>query len=125
MPKAFKSRSRLCLPILTMAVVLVLVTYGAVRADVTVQRLAKSNGFGGFGASETVEKLMISGDKECTKGITKYSGKFSGLMNRGDEEATSITRLDKTHLDYRPRKKTYTELTFAQMRQICCRRQRY
>ncbi|MCX5800809.1 MAG: hypothetical protein NTX17_05415 [Candidatus Eisenbacteria bacterium] len=119
MPNAFKSQSRLCLVILTTAVVLALVTYGAVRADVTVQRLAKSNGFGGFGASETVEKLMISGDKECTKGITKYSGKLSSLMNRGAKEATSITRLDKEliwTIDHE--KKTYTELTFAQMRQM-------
>jgi len=104
---------------LIVAVALVLFTVGVVRSDVTVQRLVKSGGFGGFGAFETTEKLMISGDKECTKGTTKFSGKFSSLMNKGAKEATSITRLDKEliwNLD--PDKKTYTELTFEQMRKM-------
>jgi hypothetical protein len=117
--KTFKSRSGWYIEILIVAVVLVLFTVGTVRSDVTVQRLVKSGGFGGFGAFETTEKLMISGDKECTKGTTKYSGKFSSLMNKGAKEATSITRLDKEliwNLD--PDKKTYTELTFEQMRKM-------
>jgi hypothetical protein len=104
---------------LIVAVALMLVSAGVVRADVTVQRLVKSGGFGGIGAFETTEKLMISGDKECTKGTTKYSGKFSSLMNKAAKEATSITRLDKEliwNLD--SDKKTYTELTFEQMRQM-------
>jgi hypothetical protein len=117
--KPFKSRSGWYIETLIVAVVLVLFTVGTVRSDVTVQRLVKSGGFGGFGAFETTEKLMISGDKECTKGTTKYSGKFSSLMNKGAKEATSITRLDKEliwNLD--PDKKTYTELTFEQMRKM-------
>jgi hypothetical protein len=117
--KTFKNRSRRCPVILTITVALVFFTFGAVRADVTVQRLVKSSGFGGFGAFETTEKLMISGDKECTKGITKYSGRFSSLMNRGAKEATSITRLDKELIwNIDPEKKTYTELTFEQMRKM-------
>ncbi len=90
-----------------------------VSADVTVQRLVKSGGMGGLGAFETTEKLMVSGDKECTKGTTKYSGKFSSLMNKGAKEATSITRLDKEliwNVDHD--KKTYTELTFEQMKKM-------
>jgi hypothetical protein len=104
---------------LVVAVALVLFTVGTVRSDVTVQRLVKSGGFGGFGAFETTEKLMISGDKECTKGTTKFSGKFSSLMNKAAKEATSITRLDKELIwTLDSDKKTYTELTFEQMRQM-------
>jgi hypothetical protein len=104
---------------LVVAVALVLFTVGVVRSDVTVQRLVKSGGFGGFGAFETQEKLMISGDKECTKGTTKFSGKFSSLMNKSAKEATSITRLDKELIwTLDPDKKTYTELTFEQMRKM-------
>jgi hypothetical protein len=117
--KTFKNRSGRYVGILIVAVALLLVSASAVRSDVTVQRLVKSGGFGGFGAFETTEKLMISGDKECTKGTTKFSGKFSSLMNKGAKEATSITRLDKEliwNLD--SEKKTYTELTFEQMRKM-------
>jgi hypothetical protein len=125
--KTFKNRSgwyvgvRFASLTTSLIVVLALVLFmvGTVRSDVTVQRLVKSGGFGGFGAFETTEKLMISGDKECTKGTTKFSGKFSSLMNKGAKEATSITRLDKEliwNLD--TDKKTYTELTFEQMRKM-------
>lgn len=117
--KTFKNRSGRYLASLVVAVALVLVSTGVVHSDVTVQRLVKSGGFGGFGAFETTEKLMISGDKECTKGTTKFSGKFSSLMNKGAKEATAITRLDKEliwNLD--TDKKTYTELTFEQMRKM-------
>jgi hypothetical protein len=119
MTKTFKNRSKRYSVILMIAVALVFLTFGAVRADVTVQRLVKSSGLGGFGGFETVEKLMISGDKECTKGITKYSGRFSSLMNKGAKEATSITRLDKELIwNVDQEKKTYTELTFEQMRKM-------
>ena len=92
---------------------------GASYADVTVQKSVKSSGMGGLGAFETTEKLMVSGDKECTKGITKYSGKFSSLMNKGAKEATSITRLDKELIwNIDNDKKTYTEMTFEQMKQM-------
>ena len=123
----FKNRSRRHLGVrfaplttsLVVVVALVFLMVGTALSDVTVQRLVKSGGFGGFGAFETTEKLMISGDKECTKGTTKFSGKFSSLMNKGAKEATSITRLDKEliwNLD--SDKKTYTELTFEQMRKM-------
>jgi hypothetical protein len=117
--KTFKNRSGWYLAILIVAVALMLVTTSTVRSDVTVQRLVKSGGFGGFGAFETTEKLMISGDKECTKGTTKFSGKFSSLMNKGAKEATSITRLDKELIwTLDSDKKTYIELTFEQMRKM-------
>lgn len=106
------------LGILVVTVALGFFIVGGVSADVTVQRLVKSGGIGGFGAFETTEKLMISGDKECTKGTTKYSGKFSSLLPK-PKEATSITRLDKELIwtvDHD--KKTYTELTFEQMRKM-------
>jgi len=117
--KTFKNRSGWFRTILIVVVTLVFVTVGAVRADVTIQKLVKSSGLGGLGAFETTEKLMISGDKESTKGTTKYSGKFSSLMNKSAKEATSITRLDKEliwNLDQE--KKQYTELTFEQMRKM-------
>jgi hypothetical protein len=119
MSTIFKNRSRRHLASLVVVAALVFLMVGTALSDVTVQRLVKSGGFGGFGAFETTEKLMISGDKECTKGTTKYSGKFSSLMNKGAKEATSITRLDKEliwNLD--SNKKTYTELTFDQMRKM-------
>lgn len=117
--KDLKSRSGRHLGILVMVVALVFVTMGTVQADVTVQRMVKSSGLGGFGAFETTEKLMISGDKETNAGTTKFSGKFSSLMNKSAKEATSIMRLDKELIwtvDHE--KKTYTELTFEQMRKM-------
>jgi hypothetical protein len=117
--KSFKNRSGWYLGILIVAVAFVFVTAGAVQADVTVQRVVKSSGVGGLGAFETTEKLMVSGDKESTTGTTKYSGKFSSLMNKGAKEQTSITRLDKEliwNIDHE--KKTYTELTFEQMKKM-------
>jgi hypothetical protein len=117
--KTFKNRSGWYLASLIVAVALVFFTVGTVRSDVTVQRLVKSGGFGGLGAFETTEKLMISGDKETTTGTTKYSGKFSSLMNKAAKEATSITRLDKELIwTLDSDKKTYTELTFEQMREM-------
>jgi hypothetical protein len=117
--KTFKNRSGWYLAILVVAVALVLFTVSAARSDVTVQRLVKSGGFGGIGAFETTEKLMISGDKETTTGTTKYSGKFSSLMNKAAKEATSITRLDKELIwTLDSDKKTYTEMTFEQMREM-------
>jgi hypothetical protein len=105
--------------ILVAAFAIMLFTAGAVLADVTVTRLVKSGGMGGFGAFESTEKMMISGDKECTQGTTKFSGKFSSLMNRGAKESTSITRLDKELIwNVDNDKKTYTELTFDQMKQM-------
>ncbi|MFH1335273.1 MAG: hypothetical protein ABII96_02055 [Candidatus Zixiibacteriota bacterium] len=111
--------SRWYVAILIAASAIMLFAAGAVFADVTVQRLVKSSGLSGFGAFETTEKMMISNDKECTQGITKYSGKFSSLMNKGAKEATSITRLDKELIwNVDSDKKTYTELTFDQMKQM-------
>ena len=105
--------------ILTAASAILLFAAGAVWADVTVTRVVKSGGMGGFGAFETNEKMMISGDKECTQGITKYSGKFSSFMNKGAKEATSIIRLDKELIwNVDTDKKTYSELTFDQMKQM-------
>jgi hypothetical protein len=119
MSKTLKNRSGCYVGILIMAVAFTCVTVCAVRADVTVQRLVKSGGFGGLGAFETTEKLMISGDKESTTGTTKYSGRFSSLMNKGAKEATSITRLDKELIwNIHHDKKTYTELTFEQMKKM-------
>ncbi len=105
--------------ILIAASAILLFAAGAVLADVTVTRLVKSGGFGGFGAFENTEKMMISGDKGCTQGITKFSGKFSSLMNKRAKETTSITRLDKELIwNIDNDKKTYTELTFDQMKQM-------
>jgi hypothetical protein len=113
------SGSRWYVTIMIAAFAILLFTAGAVWADVTVTRLVKSGGMGGFGAFETNEKMMISGDKECTQGITKFSGKFSSLMNKGAKEATSITRLDKELIwNVDNDKKTYTELAFDQMKQM-------
>ncbi|HEX7401828.1 MAG TPA: hypothetical protein VF369_06595 [candidate division Zixibacteria bacterium] len=111
--------SRWYVAILIAACAIMLFTAGAALADVTVQKLVKSGGMGGFGAFETTEKMMISGDKECTREITKYSGKFSSLMNKGAKETISITRLDKELIwNVDNDKKTYTELTFEQMKQM-------
>ncbi|MGB8657799.1 MAG: hypothetical protein WCE90_08445 [Candidatus Zixiibacteriota bacterium] len=105
--------------VLIAAVVVLVVMVAGARADVTVQRVIKSSGFGGIGASETAQKMMISGDKETTTGTTKFSGKFSSLMNKAAKEATSITRLDKELIwSLDPDKKTYTELTFEQMKKM-------
>ncbi len=112
-------KSQCCMGMLLAIFAIMFCTVGTVNADVTVQRLVKSGGLGGLGAFETTEKLMVSGDKECTKGTTKYSGKFSSLMNKGAKEATSITRLDKELIwSIDNDKKTYTELTFEQMKKM-------
>ncbi len=119
MINTYKSKSRWYGGVLFIALGIVFLMGGVVHADVTVQRLVKSSGMGGLGAFETTEKMMVSGDKECTQGITKYSGKFSSLMNKGSKEATSITRLDKELIwNIDNDKKTYTEMTFEQMKKL-------
>lgn len=90
----------------------------SVMGDVTVKKFVKSSGLGGFGAAEITEEVMIAGDKGCNHQTTKYTGKFASLLNKGAAPTTNITRLDKELLwTLNPEKKTYSEMTFEQMRQ--------
>jgi hypothetical protein len=81
---------------------------GAARADVTVERTAKSGGIAGFGAGETTMVEKISGLRKrsvTNMKMTGFLGKMAGDM--GGDEITDIEKDAVWRLDHK--KKTYTE----------------
>jgi len=90
------------------AAVLAVCSAGAARADVTVERMAKSAGFAGFGAGETTMLEKYSGLRKrsvTSMKMTGFLGKMAGDM--GGDEITDIDQDAVWRLDHK--KKTYTE----------------
>lgn len=95
-----------------------LVLANPASADVVVKQKTVTEGLGGFGNSTLEQTQIISGDKSRTEDHSTYTGKMKGAAGK-PSAAVSITRLDKEviwHLD--PEKKEYTQLTFAEMREM-------
>lgn len=90
-----------------------------VRAAVTMQEKTVSTGLGGFGNGTTERTVVIAGDKSRTDGSATYTGRFKTLAGGGKPKASAeITRLDREVIwSLDPAKKSYTEMTFAEMRE--------
>jgi hypothetical protein len=102
------------------ALILALLLASSAGADVVIKEKSVSEGLGGFGNGTTSRTVIVAGDKSRSEDEATYTGRFKTLAGGGKPRTTvSITRIDKEviwNLD--PDKKEYTELTFAQMREM-------
>jgi hypothetical protein len=102
------------------ALILALLLSSSASADVVIKEKSVSEGLGGFGNGTTSRTLIVAGDKSRSEDEATYTGRFKTLAGGGKPHTTvSITRIDREviwNLD--PEKKQYTELTFAQMREL-------
>ncbi len=102
--------------LLTIAAALVLAA--TAHADVTMKEKSVSSGLAGFGGGTSERTVVIAGDKSRTDDEHTYTGRFQSLAGGGKPRtSTSITRLDRELIwTLDPQKKTYIEMTFAEMR---------
>jgi hypothetical protein len=86
-------------------------------ADVTVERLVRTSGIGGFGGGETTMTVTFSALRKREVSLTRVAGALGGFMNQyGGGDATSDTVTDAgagivRRLDHR--RKTYSEAPLA------------
>lgn len=110
-------KSKLLLIVLCGAVVALALS---ARADITVKSTIDNQGVGGIMNMQGTQTLMISGEKSKTASEMRMTNKVVGFLGGGKPQASAeITRLDKElfwHLD--PKDKQYTEMTFAQMKEM-------
>jgi len=102
------------------ALILALLLASSASADVVIKEKSVSEGLGGFGNGTTSRTLIVAGDKSRSEDEATYIGRFKTLAGGGKPHTTvSITRIDKEVIwSLEPEKKQYTELTFAQMREM-------
>ena len=102
------------------ALILALLLASSASADVVIKEKSVSEGLGGFGNGTTSRTLIVAGDKSRSEDEATYTGRFKTLAGGGKPHTTiSITRIDKEVIwNLEPEKKQYTELTFAQMREM-------
>ena len=103
-----------------MALVLVLLAVSVASADVTIKRLTVVKGLGGMMNSTVTSTEMVQGDMMASDHETKMDSKLMKLMGAGKPVlTTSIIRLDKgVFWDVSHKDKSYTEMTFAEMRKM-------
>jgi len=97
------------------ALLILLALATASFADVTRQTKIVTKGFGGLESSQTA---TYTADKSSDVSKSKWTSGFMKTMTGGKEQETNtITRLDKELIwTLDARKKTYTEMTFAEFR---------
>jgi hypothetical protein len=102
------------------ALILALLLCSSASADVVIKEKSVSEGLGGFGNGTTSRTLIVAGDKSRSEDEATYTGRFKTLAGGGKPHTkVSITRIDKEVIwNLEPEKKQYTELTFAQMREM-------
>ena len=102
------------------ALILALLLCSSASADVVIKEKSVSEGLGGFGNGTTSRTLIVAGDKSRSEDEATYTGRFKTLAGGGKPHTTvSITRIDQEVIwSLEPEKKQYTELTFAQMREM-------
>ena len=102
------------------ALLLALLLASTAAADVTIRETTVSEGLGGFGNGTTHRTMIVSGDVSRSEDEATYTGRFKTLAGGGKPRTSvSITRIDREVIwDLDPQKKTYTELTFAEMREM-------
>lgn len=102
------------------ALVLALLLASTAAADVTIQETTVSEGLGGFGNGTTHRTTIVAGDASRSEDEATYTGRFKTIAGGGKPRTSvSITRIDKEVVwDLDPQKKTYSQLTFAEMREL-------
>jgi hypothetical protein len=102
------------------ALILALLLCSSASADVVIKEKSVSEGLGGFGNGTTSRTLIVAGDKSRSEDEFTYTGRFKTLAGGGKPRTSvSITRIDQEVIwNLEPEKKQYTELTFAQMREL-------
>jgi hypothetical protein len=102
------------------ALLLALLLASTAAADVTIRETTVSEGLGGFGNGTTHRTMIVAGDVSRSEDEATYTGRFKTLAGGGKPRTSvSITRIDREVIwDLDPQKKTYTELTFAEMREM-------
>jgi hypothetical protein len=102
------------------ALILALMLSSSASADVMIKEKSVSEGLGGFGNGTSSRTLIVAGDKSRSEDETTYTGRFKTLAGGGKPRTTvSITRIDREVIwNLEPVKKQYTELSFAQMREL-------
>ncbi|MBK6911304.1 MAG: hypothetical protein IPH10_10315 [bacterium] len=97
--------------------ILILVCALSSYADVTRQTKTTTKGFGGMESSQAVSYTT---DKSADVSKSKWTSGIMKTMSGGKEQqTTTITRLDKELIwTLDDRKKTYTEMTFAEFREM-------
>lgn len=105
---------------LLLAVPALLALAVSAHAAVVMQEKTVSSGFGGFGNGTSERTIVIAGDRSRTDESSTYTGRFKTIAGGGKPRASAeITRLDREVFWYlEPAKKQYSELTFAQMREL-------
>ncbi len=103
-----------------MTLALALFIASAAFADVTIKRLTVLKGMGGMMNSTVTSTEMVQGDMMASNHETKMDSKLMKMMGAGKPVlTTSIIRLDRgVFWDINHKEKTYTEMTFAEMRQM-------
>ncbi|MBU0507684.1 hypothetical protein KKH27_02435 [bacterium] len=73
-----------------------------------------------WGANEATTTFSIAGDRSADESVTKWTRGFMKTATRGKPtESKTIVRLDKQVIwTLDPKKKTYTEMTFAEFREM-------
>jgi hypothetical protein len=102
------------------ALILALLLASSAGADVVVREKTVSEGLGGFGNGTTSRTMIVAGDRSRSEDEVTYTGRFKTFAGGGKPRVSvTITRIDEEviwNLD--PDKKTYTEMTFAEMREL-------
>jgi hypothetical protein len=92
---------------------------GAVTyADVSIKQTTTTKGLAGILDAEVKSENCIQGDRNCTEAQTRFTSKLMKFATGGKATKTSsIARLDKDLVwEVNHQDKSYTEMTFAQMR---------
>jgi hypothetical protein len=102
------------------ALILALLLTSSASADVVIKEKSVSEGLGGFGNGTSSRTLIVAGDRSRSEDEATYTGRFKTLAGGGKPRTTvSITRIDREVIwSLEPEKKKYTELTFAQLREL-------
>lgn len=108
---------------LLLAVPALLALAVSAHAAVVMQEKTVSNGLGGFGNGTSERTIVIAGDRSRTDESSTYTGRFKTIAGGGKPRASAeITRLDREVMWFLdPAKKQYSELTFAQMRELAAK----
>jgi len=102
------------------ALILTLLLASSAGADVVIREKSVSEGLGGFGNGTVARTVIMAGDKSRSEDEATYTGRFKTLAGGSKPRTTvSITRIDKEVVwTIDPAKQTYTEMTFAQLREL-------
>lgn len=85
-------------------------------ADVTIVTNTTTRGAAGFANGTATETQIMTADRERTESESKYEGRFKTFAG-GPSRSMRIVRLDQGVVwELNPAKKTYTEMTFDEMR---------